>query len=89
MALGATGGKVAGLVLREVGVLAGCGAVAGALGAIAAMRAMQSLLFGLGGFDPWVLGGMVFLLGFVALAAGAMPAWRAARVEPLTALRHE
>jgi ABC-type antimicrobial peptide transport system permease subunit len=89
MALGATGGKVAGLVLREVGMLTAIGAVAGTVCAFAATRAIQSMLFGLSGFDPSVLAGTITVLGIVALSAGALPAWRAAKVEPLTALRHE
>jgi ABC-type antimicrobial peptide transport system permease subunit len=53
------------------------------------MWAVRSLLFGLGGVDPLVLGVTVLLLATVAMAAGAIPALRASRIQPLTALRHE
>ncbi|MDE3195087.1 MAG: ABC transporter permease [Acidobacteriota bacterium] len=89
MALGATGASVARLVLQEVGILAGLGALAGTLGAFATTKAVQSMLYGLGGFDPLILAGTILILGAVALSAGAIPAWRAAKVQPLTALRHE
>jgi predicted permease len=89
IALGATRGNVLNLVLREVGMLALFGAVAGLACAVEAMRAVRSLLFGLDGFDPSVLGGTVLLLVAVALAAGAVPAIRAARIQPITALRHD
>lgn len=89
MALGATSGNVLALVLREVGLLTALGAVAGIACALEGMRAVRSLLFGLDGIDPVVLGGTVFLLAAVALAAGAVPALRASRIQPLAALRHE
>ncbi len=89
MALGATSGNVLALVLREVGLLTALGAAAGVVCALEAMWAMRSLLFGLDGIDPLVLGGTVLLLAAVALAAGAVPALRASRIQPLTALRHE
>lgn len=89
MALGATSGNVLALVLREVGLLTALGAAAGVACALEAMWATRSLLFGLDGIDPMVQGGTVFLLAAVALAAGAVPALRASRIQPLTALRHE
>ena len=89
MALGATRGDVVALVLREVGLLTLLGAAGGIACALGAMSAVRSLLFGLDGFDPFVLGGTVLLLAVVALAAGALPALRAARIQPLAALRHE
>jgi ABC-type antimicrobial peptide transport system permease subunit len=89
MALGATSGNVLALVLREVGLLTALGAGAGIICALEAMWAVRSLLFGLGGVDPLVLGVTVLLLATVAMAAGAIPALRASRIQPLTALRHE
>jgi predicted permease len=89
MALGATSGNVMALVLREVGLLIVVGAAAGVVCAVEAMHAIRSLLYGLDGFDPAVLGATVAVLALVALAAGAVPAVRAARIQPLTALRHE
>jgi len=89
MALGATAGNVVALVLREVGLLTVFGAAVGIACALEAMWAIRSLLFGLEGFDPFVLGGTVIVLAMVAFAAGAVPALRAARIQPLAALRHE
>ena len=67
-------------------------AVGLALGALAAMlstRWVTSFLYGLSASDPTTVVASVVVLGLVALAAGAMPAWRAARVDPISALREE
>jgi predicted permease len=89
MALGAGRSNIMWLVLREVATLALIGAVAGIAGALAAGRAIESQLFGLRGFDPLVLILAPLLLSAVALCAGALPALRAARIQPLEALRHD
>jgi len=89
MALGATQGNVMGLVLREVGMLAALGAAAGLVLAFSANQALRSQLFGINGLDPLILVATVFVLGVVSLVAGAIPAVRAARIQPLIALRHE
>jgi predicted permease len=89
MALGATGRDVVGLVLREVGWLTLFGIVIGVAGAFASTRAVRSQLFGLEGFDPLLLGAAILVLASVAMMAGAVPAIRAARIQPLVALRHE
>jgi predicted permease len=89
MALGATGGNILSMVLREVGLLAAVGAAAGVACALEAMWAVRSLLFGLDAIDPFILIATVVALGLVALLAGAGPALRASRIEPLAALRHE
>ena len=57
--------------------------------AFGAVRAVQSQLFGLDGLDAPVLAMTVILLALVCLGAGAIPALRAARIQPLAALRHE
>ena len=87
MALGAAGRDVMGLVLREGMTLAVAGVALGLAGAAALTRLMAALLFGVTARDPLTFGaGAAVLLGVAALACG-IPAWRATRVEPNTALR--
>lgn len=66
--------------------------IGGATGLVAALglgRAARSLLFELQNSDPMVLVASAAALTVVALGAGAVPAWRASRIEPMVALRHE
>jgi hypothetical protein len=89
MAVGARGADVRALVLREtVAVLVAGGAI-GLLGAFLATRQLASMLFGLAPADPLTLTGSVAVLGAVAATASYLPARRAARIDPLAALRHE
>jgi predicted permease len=89
MALGADGGNVRRMVLRQVGAMTLIGAVIGLAGAVALGRGAQSLLFEMGGNDPVVFVSATILLAFVALAAGFVPAQKAARIDPMIALRYE
>jgi ABC-type antimicrobial peptide transport system permease subunit len=89
MAFGAGRFNIIRLVLREVAALALIGAAVGIAGALAAGRAIESQLFGVRGSDPLVLILAPLLLSAVALCAGGFPALRAARIQPLEALRHE
>jgi predicted permease len=89
MALGADAGMVRGLVLGHVGRMSAIGALAGLTAAVALGRLARSMLFELDGYDPAVLAASTVLLGVVALAAGAIPAVRASRIEPMTALRQD
>ena len=89
MALGADGAMVRGLVLRQVLRMTAIGAGIGLVMAVALGRGAQSLLFQLQGWDPAVLTSSAVLLAFVALGAGLLPALRASRVEPMTALRQD
>ena len=89
MALGATQGNVVGLVLREVGMLAILGVAGGLVLAYSSAQAVQSQLFGITGLDPVIIAATVLVLGLASLLAGAIPAIRAARIQPLVALRHE
>ncbi|MBK8250858.1 MAG: ABC transporter permease [Gemmatimonadetes bacterium] len=89
MALGANARAVRAMVLRQVGVMTAIGGVIGLAAAVGLGRAARSLLFGLEGHDPVVLGASALLLTVVALGAGYLPARRASRVNPMTALRYE
>ena len=89
MALGARPSDVSRMVLRRGSMLAVLGAVLGFGGAIALLRAMRSLLYGVSAFDPLTLVVAAGLLLSVALAASYFPARRAARVDPAYALRSE
>jgi predicted permease len=87
MALGATAGRVQAGVLSQTLRLTLMGVVMGSLASLAVARLIASLLFGTAPTDPAAFTGMVILLGAAALAAGYVPAHRASRVDPMTALR--
>jgi len=89
MALGAPGGSVLWLVLREALLLVGVGLVVGVLASLALTKTAASLLFELKPNDPLTIAGATLLLAIVALVAGYLPARRASRVDPLVALRDE
>jgi predicted permease len=89
MALGASRRDVSGMILKEVGGVLAVGMAAGAVLALVAARGAQSLLFALQPSDPATLAASAALLGGIGLLAGYLPARRAARIEPLTALREE
>jgi putative ABC transport system permease protein len=89
MALGAEPGDVLGLMVRDGMRLAGIGVALGIAGSIATTRYLQSELFGVRTIDPITLASVVVGLAAVAVAACYFPARRAAKVDPLIALRHE
>lgn len=89
MALGADGSRVRGLVMGQVARMTVIGGGIGLVAAIGLGRLARSLLFELQNTDPVVLAGSAAALTLVALGAGAVPAWRAARIEPMRALRYE
>ena len=89
MALGADSGRVRALVLRQVGVMLAIGGVVGVAGALGLGRAARSLLYQLEGHDPVAFAVAIVLLACVALAAGVVPARRAALVDPMLALRYD
>jgi predicted permease len=89
MALGATRGRVRRMVLGQVGAMALIGGGIGALAALAVARAAQGLLFQLQFHDGRVFAAAAVVLTLVALAAGFVPADRAARVDPMRALKYE
>jgi predicted permease len=89
IALGARRGQVVGLVFQENIWIAAGGSLAGLVVALLASRALASFLYGTSVHDPWVLIGSVAALTIVASAASILPALRAARTEPMLALRIE
>ena len=89
IALGASRGDVLRLVLGRGLALAGAGLIAGLAVAIAGTRLLSSLLFQVRPTDPEVYVAVIVLLGAVTLLASYIPASRAARIDPLTAIRQE
>jgi predicted permease len=89
MALGATRVRVRQMVLRQVGLMTLVGGSIGLAAAVAVARAAQALLFDLQFHDTGVLAAAAVVLTLVALAAGFVPADRAARVDPMRALKYE
>ncbi len=89
MALGAGPGRLRGLVMRQVAWIVAIGIVVGIGLAVLIGTAAQSLLFDIQGYDPTALGLSAAGLVAVALLAGYIPAFRASRVDPMTALRYE
>jgi putative ABC transport system permease protein len=89
MALGATPRDVLRLVVGEGMALVAVGAVAGVIAAAAAGRLVTALLFGVSATDPATYAAVIAVLGLVASAACCLPALRAARVSPMSALRSE
>jgi ABC-type antimicrobial peptide transport system permease subunit len=89
MALGATAGSVLQLVLRQGLQLAALGMLLGLALTAALGRSLGALLYDVSPLDPAVFAGVAGLLLGVALAATAVPAWRAARTQPMRVLREE
>jgi len=89
MALGATRASVVAMVMRVVLWQVLIGLVLGIPAAFYAGYLMKSLLYGVGSYDPWALTGAPLMLVLCALAAGFIPARRAASIEPMHALRTE
>jgi len=89
MALGAQRAQVVALVFGENAWVASGGCIAGLAAALLASRVLASFLYGTSVRDPWVLAGSVAALALIASAASLLPAARAARIEPMAALRTE
>jgi len=89
MALGARSDQVRRMVVRQGLVLAAIGAAIGLAGALAMSRLISSLLYGIAPYDPLTLGSVTLGLLVVAAVASWLPAMRAARIDPIEALRAE
>jgi ABC-type antimicrobial peptide transport system permease subunit len=89
MALGAGRGRVIRTCIRGPLLQTGAGLVIGAIAALLMGRALRTQLYGVGGVDPAVLGVAILTLALSAIAATALPARRAASVNPAAALRGE
>ncbi len=89
IALGSTREDILHLVLRGTAGIAALGVVVGGLGSIAAVRLLRSTLFGVAGFDPPTYFAATVLLLLTVFVSAIMPARRAAKVDPMVALRYE
>jgi putative ABC transport system permease protein len=89
MALGAQPADILRLVLRQGGRLIALGLGAGLAGALVLTRFLESMLFGVSTYDPPTFAAIAVLLGLVAVLACALPARRATKVTPMSALRAE
>jgi predicted permease len=89
MALGAAPQRVRRMILSQMGVMTAVGGSAGLGLAVLAGRSAESLLFELKGYDPLVFAASAVLLVLIAMGAAFVPALRASRVDPMTALRYE
>lgn len=89
LALGASAGRVTQLVLSQGMRLAGIGLGVGLVGAVAVSHLLTNFLYGVSPFDPATFLGVAVVLSLVSLTACFLPAWRAARVDPMVVLRSE
>jgi putative ABC transport system permease protein len=89
LAIGAQPDAVAGMILRQSAMVTGAGALVGLGGAAAGARFIASLLYGVSPNDPLVFMGTTALLLIISLLACWVPSRRAARIDPLSALRSE
>jgi ABC-type antimicrobial peptide transport system permease subunit len=89
MSLGAAPTRILAMVLGDGAVMLGLGIALGVVGALAVVRLLEGLLFGVAPRDPVTLAGVTLVMVAVGLGACVVPALRAARVNPLIAMRKE
>jgi putative ABC transport system permease protein len=89
MALGAQRREVLGMVFREAAILLGAGIAIGLAAALMSASILQDMLYGIGARNPAVLSLVCVAIAVVGIAAACIPALRAARVDPMVALRYE
>jgi len=89
MALGATPGAIARMVLQQAAVWTTAGAALGVIGSLVAVRLLEHLLFQVSAKDPWTFAAAVAVLLGVAFAAAWIPSRRAAHMDPMRVLRRE
>jgi putative ABC transport system permease protein len=89
VALGAGSRAVLRMVLARAGLIVGAGMAAGLGASLAGGRLLGGLLYGVEANDPPTLAAVSLALAVVALSASVVPAWRAAHIDPMTALRNE
>ena len=89
LALGAQPGQILRMVLRQGLTIVAVGVALGMLGAAGISRLVGGLLVGVGGTDPLTYFGASLVLAMVAMSACYIPAWRATKVDPMTALHYE
>jgi putative ABC transport system permease protein len=87
MSLGADSGRVQRMILREGGVLLGVGLVVGVAAAFGSAQVIEGLLFGITPHDPVTMIGVAVMMAAIGIAACWIPARRAARIDPATAMR--
>ncbi|MFL5614366.1 MAG: ADOP family duplicated permease [Gemmatimonadaceae bacterium] len=89
IALGAEQSRVVRMVLGETAAIIVIGVVVGVGASLGATRLVTSFLYGMKAAEPSILAGSVLLLSVIGIAAAALPAWRAARLDPVAALRDD